>query len=309
MSKKVLVVYFTQSGQMEEIIDHFTAPLYAVTGMDVEIEKVRIHPQHPFPFPWKTTALFFDAMPHSVDGVPEPLEPFHFKHSNYDLIIIGCQPWFLSPNIPINTLLLHPQFKAVANNTPVITISGCRNMWINAQEKVKKRLKETGANLVGNIALVDKHDNYTSLVTILYWMLTGKRDRKWGIFPKPGVAEKDIVNSVIFGETVKRYLVNNTAWAGLQDELVAQKAVDIKYYLMFIERKAGKIFKIWSAIIAKKKNKAPWLVAFKYYILVALFFAAPIILTVDAILFRPFLGKRIRRQKAYYAGVDYRERP
>lgn len=300
MSKKILVVYFTQSGQMEEILHHFTSPLQNIPG--VSVEHVRIHPQKKFPFPW-TTRVFFEAMPHSVDGIPEPLDTFSFKESAYDLIIVGYQPWFLSPSIPVNSLLMHDAFKAVAKDTPVITISGCRNMWINAQEKIKIRLKEAGAKLVGNVALVDKHDNYSSLVTIFYWMLTGKKDRKWGIFPRPGVSDEDIANSAIFGETVKDHLLKNE-WSTLQPKLVAQKAVDIRYYLMFIERKAGKIFKIWSGIIAKKKNKGPWLVAFKYYILIALFVAAPIILLVDAIFFKPFLSKRIKKQKEYYAGID-----
>jgi hypothetical protein len=35
-----------------------------------------------------------------------------------------------------------------------------------------------------------------------------------------------------------------------------------------------------------KRKKDAWLVAFKYYLLIALFIAAPIILTVDAILFK-----------------------
>lgn len=299
MNRKVLVVYFTQSGQMEDILHHFISPLQKQPG--IQLEMVRIYPEKKFPFPW-TTRTFFEAMPHSVDGIPEPLEAFSFKENRYDLIIIGYQPWFLSPSIPINSLLMHDAFKAVAKDTPVITISGCRNMWINAQEKIKVRLKEANARLAGNIALVDRHDNYSSLVTIFYWMLTGKKDRKWGIFPRPGVSDEDIANSAIFGETVKDHLLTNE-WDTLQEELVAQKAVDIRYYLMFIERKAGKIFKIWSGIIAKKKNKGPWLVAFKYYILIALFVAAPVILLVDALFFRPFLGKRIQKQKAYYAGT------
>ncbi len=76
-----------------------------------------------------------------------------------------------------------------------------------------------------------------------------------GYFPRPGVSDEDIANSAIFGETVKNHLLKNE-WNSLQQDLVAQKAVDIRYYLMFIERKAGKIFKIWSGIIAKKRTKA-----------------------------------------------------
>ncbi|WP_152267474.1 hypothetical protein [Agriterribacter humi] len=299
MSKKILAVYFTQSGQLGDIIDHFTKPLESFP--DTVVEKVRIYPAKPFPFPW-TSPLFFNAMPESVDGVPTALEPFTFKEAQYDLIILGYQPWFLSPSIPAGSLLRHLSFKAVLNNTPVVTISGCRNMWINAQEKVKNLLKEAGANLVGNIALVDRHNNYTSLVTILYWMLTGKKDRKWGLFPKPGVSDEDIVNSAIFGETVKMHLQKNE-WSGLQTRLQEQHAVNVRYSLMFIERKAGRIFTIWSKIINKSKKRSALLVAFKYYLLIALCIAAPIILLVDAIFFKPFLGKRIKKQKEYYAGV------
>ena len=47
MTKKVLAVYFTQSGQLEDIIDRFTAPL---TGdNNVVIEKLRIYPEKDFP--------------------------------------------------------------------------------------------------------------------------------------------------------------------------------------------------------------------------------------------------------------------
>ena len=74
--------------------------------------------------------------------------------------------------------------------------------------------------------------------------------------------------------------------------------------MMFIESKASKIFAIWANIIAKKKKKTAWLVAFKYYLLIALFIAAPIILTVDFIFFKPFLSGRIKKQKEQYSGIN-----
>jgi hypothetical protein len=299
MSKKVLAVYFTQSGQLGEIIDNLTKSLIAP---GVSVEKVQVSPVKKFPFPW-TTDTFFEAMPESVQCTPAELEPFQPRESKYDLIILGIQPWFLSPSIPMSSFIQHPSFKAIAAGTPVITISGCRNMWINAQEKIKRLLKQTGAELVGNIALVDKHNNYASLVTIFYWMLTGRKDRKWGIFPRPGVSDEDIAGATVFGDTIKEHLFKED-WVNLQPHLVEQKAVEVKYHLMFIERKAGKIFKIWANIITKKKKRSGWLVAFKYYLLIALCVAAPLILLVDAILFKPFLSKRIARQKKYYSGVE-----
>ena len=79
---------------------------------------------------------------------------------------------------------------------------------MKAQERVKNMLHSYGAKLVGNIALVDKNSNLVSGVTILYWMMTGKKDSMWGIFPKPGVADEDIASMKLYGNTVLQYLNN-----------------------------------------------------------------------------------------------------
>jgi len=298
MNKKILVIYYTQSGQLGEIIDNFTAPL-AVDGNSVE--KIRVQPAQPYPFPW-TGKSFFAQMPDCVLHVPTQLQPFRLQQTSYDLVILGYQAWFLSPCIPVNSILQDPAVQAVVKGTPVVTITGARNMWISAMEDIKKILKKTGANLAGNIALVDRHHNFISFVTILYWMFTGKKDRYLNVFPKPGVAEEDIQHTAVFGNIVQQHLQSGT-WDCLQAELVKQKAVVIKYRLMFIESKAKRIFGLWAGFIAKRKKRTPWLVAFKYYLLIALFIAAPIILTVDAIFFKPFLSARIKRQKQYYSDV------
>jgi hypothetical protein len=299
MSKKVLAIFYTQSGQLEEIIDNLTGPLIE-SGHSVE--KLRIRPQEEYPFPW-TGERFFSVMPDCVLGVPTVLTPFQPKENRYDLVIFGYQAWFLSPSIPSNSILAHPGFRNILKDTPVVTITGARNMWISAMERIKKSLRDTGATLVGNIALVDRHPNPVSFVTIFHWMFKGRKDRYLNIFPKPGVSDADITHTKLFGSTIQQHL-DKGEWSGLQASLVEQDAVRIKYNLMFIESKASRIFALWAAFIVKRKKRTPWLVVFKYYLLIALFIAAPIILTVDAIFFKPFLSGRIKRQKQYYLDVN-----
>ncbi len=299
MGKKILVIYYTQSGQLEDILNCFTAPLVEAGNT---VEKIRVHVAKDYPFPW-TGKSFFAVMPDCVLGVPTELPNFHLKESRYDLIILGYQAWFLSPSIPSNSILSHPSVKMVLKDTPVITITGARNMWISAMERIKKNLKESGARLVGSIALVDKHHNFISFITIFYWMFKGKKGRWLNLFPKPGVSDADISNTSVFGATVQKYLSQGN-WDGLQDELIHQKAIEVKYNLMFIESKASRIFAIWANIIVKRKKRDAWLVAFKYYLLIALFIAAPVILTVDAIFFKPFLSGRIKKQKQQYSGIN-----
>lgn len=299
MSKKILVIYFSQSGQLGDIIHSLTSPLIEAGNT---VETIRVQPFKAYPFPWSGKS-FFAVMPDCVLGVPTELQPIQLKETAYDLIVFGYQAWFLSPSIPSNSILNHPSVKAVLKNTPVVTITGARNMWISAMERIRKMLKESEAKHVGNIVLVDKHVNFISFVTILYWMFTGKRDRYLNIFPKPGVSDADIDNCKVFGSGVEKYLVKGN-YDGMQDELVEQKAVVVKYNLMFIESKAKRIFALWANFIVKRKKRTAWLVAFKYYLIIALFIAAPVILTVDAIFFKPFLSGRIRRQKQYYSGVN-----
>jgi hypothetical protein len=299
MDKKVLAIYYTQSGQMGEIINSFTNPIVEAGAM---VERVLIKPVADYAFPW-TGNRFFSVMPDCVLSVPTALEPIGLKEKSYDLIILGYQPWFLSPSIPSNSLLNHSDFQAVLKGTLVITISAGRNMWLNAYDRIRQSLKDAGANLVGNIALVDKHPNPISFITIFYWMIKGKKERYLNIFPKPGVSDADIRNTAVFGSIVARHLEMNK-WKDLQEELLDQKAVVVKYPLMFIEGKAKFIFAAWAKFIAKRKNKAPWLSAFKYYLFVALFLGAPVLLTLDAIFVKPFSAKRIKAKKQNYLQVN-----
>lgn len=299
MPKKVLAIYYSQSGQMEEIIGSFLA---SFAGLDVCVEKVRIRPVTDYPFPW-TGERFYSVMPDCVLGVPQELTPFTLKESAYDLVILGYQAWFLHPSIPCISLFQHPEFKGIIKDTPVITITGARNMWLNAFDGVKKSLSENGARLVGNIALVDKHPNVVSFVTIFHWLLKGKKDRYLHIFPTPGVAEADIAHAKVFGTIVLPYL-NTGKWEGMQEELVRHKAVELKYPLLLLESKAVPTYTVWANFILKKKNRTAWLTVFKYYLLVALFIGAPILLIIDAIFIKPFSTNRIRTKKQYYLALN-----
>jgi hypothetical protein len=298
MEKKILAIYYSQTGQQAAIMEKLLAPMN-VPG--ITVETVRFEMKTGFDFPW-TSARFFEAMPESVMGTPAEIQPLRLKERKYDLVIIGYQPWFLSPSIPANSLLKNPEFREVLRDTPVVTVIGARNMWLNAQEKMKALIAGAGAKLVGNIAEVDHHANPVSAVTILYWMFSGKKDRMWGIFPEPGVKPEDIDKGAVYGGLIRDALIKGEL-EGLQPALIGAGAVIPKPSLMFVEHRAGKIFPIWANLVVRKKNRSAWLVVFKYYLIFALFILAPILLTIYTIFFRPFLGASIARRKAYFAGV------
>lgn len=299
--KKVLTIHYSQSGQLTEIVQNLSSEL-----KDVDCEHVIIKPKSKFPFPWKTD-IFFDIMPDCVLEKPRELEPFELRSEKYDLIIFAYQPWFLSPSIPATSLLKDEKFQSILKDTPIVTLIGSRNMWLNAQESVKQMLKEADGKLVGNIALEDKVSNLISVITILHWMLTGKKTKKWGIFPKPGVSDEDIQNVSHFGKLLNDHFHSNQLYS-FQDSVIKKKGVSVKTSILFIEGKAKKIFRIWASLIEKKTangaRRTFWVNAFKYYLLFVLFIVSPILLTFYFIFIFPFTFSSVIKKKRYFMGID-----
>jgi hypothetical protein len=300
MSKNILIVYYSQSGQLKNIVDNFTLPFIENV---VNVEFFEIKPINDFPFPW-TGKQFFDAMPESVMGIPVEIQEPVFKSEDYDLIIFAYQPWYLSPSIPAISMLKNEKFKKILKNTPVITLIGSRNMWVMAQDEIKILLKLAGAKLVGNIVLRDRHQNLVSAITVQYWMFTGKRDKWLGFFPKPGITENDICSAKSIGSLVLESFLKND-FEELQNSLVKTKAVEIHSDLLFIESRGHMMFEIWAKAILKKKNRALWINFFKYYLIIVLFVLSPFLLLIYILFFKPFLLNRIKKQKEFYFSVKY----
>lgn len=298
MAKNILVVYYSQTGQLGEVLQNFLQPLKATHVVEV----IQIETKEEFGFPWDTKS-FFSAMPPAVLEQEIPLKDFSPKLSRYDLVVIGYQPWFLSPSIPATSFLKHSNFRNVIANTPVITVIGARNMWINAQEMVKKQLEESKAKLVGNIALIDKSNNLASAVSIVNWLIYGNKSSLWGIFPKPGISDEDIAGMKGFGEMTVSYITKGD-WNGYQHEVVANDGASVRTNILFIEGRAPKLFKLWAKLIDRKQNKTFWISAFKYYLFIALFLISPIVLLVYNIFIVPFTKRSIQRKKAYYLGLN-----
>jgi len=269
--KRILVVYYTQSGQLKEIIDSVLSPLTEVT-----IDFLPIDTAEPFPFPW-TDEAFFGAFPESYLQIPQPLKPFHLAHTDYDLVILGYQVWYLSPSIPFNSFLQSEAGKQLLQGKPVITISGTRNMWVMAHQKVKKLLTECGAHLVGNVALTDRHHNHISVITIVQWLFSGDKNKRYlGVFPKAGVADKYIQGASVYGTLIAPHLQTGD-YTGLQQEIVSHGGVHYKRFLLSAEKKGNRLFGIWAKMIYGSKKRKFLLKCFRIYLYIAIWVLMPIV--------------------------------
>lgn len=300
--KNVLVIYYSQSGQLESIARNIAKPLLNSNEINVLFHEIKL--EKPFPFPWNNDA-FFGAFPETFLQIPTALKPVseEIMNTKFDLILLNYQVWYLTPSIPTNSFLKSPEAKILLNNTPVVTINGSRNMWVMAQEKVKALLKQNNAFLKGNIALVDRVGNLISVITIVEWMFSGVKKKYLGIFPLPGVSDKDISESSKFGEVILSSLIENDL-DHLQQKLIDIDAVKVSSYLVTVDRTANKIFAKWSNfIINKGESRKIWTKVFKVYLLLAIWLISPIVYILHLITY-PLRVQKIRKELAYYKGVN-----
>ncbi len=298
--KKILVVYFSQTGQLTEIVKSVLSPVEK--SQDVSLVFQELRPKRKFPFPW-TSQQFCDVFPESFQEIPCELEPFSFDpDDDFDLIVLAYTVWYMSPSIPVATFLQSPEAQKVIKNRPVVTIIGCRNMWLLAQEKVKTRIYDMGGRIAGNIVLMDKALNLIGIVTIAYWMFTGKKDRCLKIFPRPGVSGTDIKEAKRFGHIILKELSKDKIDMD-QTVLNEHGAICVLPSYIIFEKRIQKIFKIWSNFILQKggpgdPNRRFRVRLFFYYLLLAIFLIAPLATLVS------FIARIVSRKKIK-AAVEY----
>lgn len=301
MPKNILVLYYSQTGQLNEIVRNIAQPFeelkdsYTVTYYEIKMEE-------DFPFPWPSD-VFYDTFPETYRQIPRAIipPPEEVLNQKFDLILFGYQVWFLTPSIPIISFLKSIYAKQIMSDTQVITVSATRNMWMLSQEKLKVHLQRLQANLVGNIALVDRHDNYTSVITILNWMQTGNKEQKKP-FPKAGVSDTEIENADKYGTIIEKYVSQNN-YNGLQNELVKNGAVEVRPFLIKVETVGNKLFTLFSGIILKKPEKRKfWVGVYKFYLMAAIWVISPVVLIIYNLTTPIFWWKR-KKQIQYYQGL------
>lgn len=301
--KRVLVVSYSQTGQLTSVVRSVAAPLLGRPGIEVTFEM--LEPVVPYAFPWPFLE-FFDTFPETVHARPRPLRPLRAdKNASFDLIILAYQVWFLSPSQPIEAFLQGPEARAWLRDKPVITLIACRNMWLMAQETMKRRLSALGAHLIDNIVLTDRAPSAATFISTPLWMLTGRRGPfLGGVVPAAGIDPGDVADASRFGRAIAAGLPSLDA-AHLRPLLAGLGAVRINERLIGSETIGYRSFRIWGRLLMRlgPPRSVPRRLVLCLYVV----FLAAMILTVapiSALLKRaasPWTRERTARQRAYFA--------
>lgn len=301
--KRVLVVYFSQSGQLTNIVNSICEPLRASAGIEVTMAELK--PITPYPFPWPFWK-FFNIFPDAMYDDPDPIEPLSLANdSNYDLIILGFQVWFLSPSMPMAAFLKSEQAKLLLAGKPVITVLCCRNMWLSAQERVKQRLQEIGARLIDHVALVDRSPNAATLVSTPMWLLTGKRGPfLGGLIPVAGLTQTEIAATARFGNAIAAQLPKRDV-ADSSSMLKGLGAVKIDVSLIAHEKLTGRSLQMWGALLRRCGDRQSALRKFVLgiyvvFLVVLLLTLMPVVLVIKRLL-APLVRARVEARREYFA--------
>jgi len=297
--KRVLVLYYSQSGQLKNMVDSVTKPLRE--SDEVVVDYREITPKEPYPYPWPFYP-FFDAFPEAIYMNGCEITPLDDLSDHYDLIILGYTVWFLAPSIPVTGFMKSEQAKRLFRDKPVVTLIACRDMWVMAQEKMKTLISDLGATLIDNVVLTDQGGPIYAFATTPRWLLTGKKDAFW-FFPPAGVSETDMQASMRFGERLLEGLRNDEEKAK-KPLLRNMGAVTVNGKLVGSEKIATRSFMIWGKLIQKAGK--PGSSARKVVITVYAVFLAILVLTVVPLnilvrkLIYPFRKSAIEKSVAYY---------
>lgn len=299
--RQVLVVQFSQTGQLERLAASVCAPL--VADGNIQVDTLNIVPSQPYAFPWRFFR-FFGVFPETVHMVPEALESLAVDpNKRYDLIILCYQVWFLSPSRPISSFLATDEAAKLFKDTPVMTLIGCRNMWLMAQEKVKARLQALGARLIDNVALTDECGTAASFLATPLWMFTGKQ-KTWSWVPKAGISDAEIAAAQRFGKAIVQRL-NADQTALTEPMLRGLGAVRVDEKLIASEKVGSRSFYLWGKLMRllgdqNSVSRRIGLIVYVAFLLTLIVTVVPITALLRRLL-RPLLKTKTQREKDYFS--------
>ena len=301
--KRILVVYYSQTGQLGDIIDAMAAPLRASPQCSVTV--VRLKPKQPYAFPWSFWG-FFNTFPECIYDDPDPIEPLPLADdAEYDLIILGYQVWFISPSLPTTAFLHSEQAQRLLRGKPVVTVIGCRNMWLMAQERVKAHLQKLGAHLIDNVALTERTHGAKSVVTTPWWLLSGnKGPYLGGLLPRAGIWPSDIEAAARFGNSIADEFPQREP-GDTRPMLWGMGAVVIHPGLISSEQIVQRSFRLWGKLLRAcgkpvSSLRRMVLVLYVVFLVAMLLTVVPVVFVLKTLL-SPLMRQHIAAQRQYFA--------
>ncbi|MCG5529925.1 dialkylresorcinol condensing enzyme [Halorhodospira halochloris] len=298
---RVLAVSFSQTGQLDSVLETILKPLEKDDS--IKVDRLHIQPKSDYPFPWPLMR-FLDEFPEAVQMVPPEIEePTIDPDASYDLIILGYTVWFLSPSPPITAFLKSKKGIETLKDKPVVTVVACRNMWLSAQQSIKKMINGIGARLIDHAAFVDSGSPIATFITTPRRMLTGRKEGFMGL-PPAGIDPDDIKRRGTRIGRALRHALHSSMIGSNQTVLHGLQAVNVDTQLIVSERIGRRSFNVWSKILRKAGvqggHMRQWvLVIYLIFLLIMIVTVVPLSLLIRR-LAQPLTSTHLNKLKEQY---------
>lgn len=239
--KNAVVVYYSQTGQLKQILYNFIKPWrekYNIDFIEITCE------EYTFPLSWHH---FFDTFPESVLKIPCEIT-YQIKKKDYDLVILGFQPWFVHTSIPFYSFMIANDTAELINNREVVLVMDSRNSWRNCLKEVEEQVQKYNGSIRGKYVFRDTAKNIPSLISLFIWLFTGKKKQFNKKLPMPGI-DPHIMNKA---STYGRLALNSLDDSKTKYVLVPH--VGEEFTSIGYERYAIDKYKKW-AVFVRSNNK------------------------------------------------------
>lgn len=207
----VLALYSSLTQQTERIMLEVTGALQT-GGHQVTLEKLELEDPYPLPLPAPMLGKLLEQSLRSRWPTP-PLKPLRGPlPSAPDLILLGYQPWFMTPAVPMHAFLKGEQ-GAVIQGRPVIGLLTCRALYDRASGLFREWVEARGGELVEQRVWCDQSPDPGNFASLGYMLKNGKEpdgSLLKRLIPPYGPGEVGFARARQYGESLSARLHTGT---------------------------------------------------------------------------------------------------
>lgn len=257
--KRVLLVCYSQTGQLRRCADTFVEPMRRAGA---EVDVVVPQPKQPYPWPWGF-GKFVDAFPECVKGKAPEMDAATLAapQKKYDLVVIAYQVWYLAPALPI-VGWLESEAANVLNGTPVVALCACRNMWQRAFVALKRLVSSKGGRIIDHVVREDSGPAWATFWSTPRWVMTGDKVGATKLLPVAGVSDADIATLSQPGGKVAEALISSKLEASVLNGSEAR----VNRVFVIPELIARFFFGHWASVIGSAGPPGRWLLARLFFV-------------------------------------------
>lgn len=261
--KRILVLFYSQTGQLKEILKKVFSKLASDNHIDyLEIKA----PQITFPLNWQS---MFDLFPESVLQIPCEIAYDMPDNNQYDAVVLGFQTWFLNLSLPMLAFTQTEDFIKLVENRNVYLLMDCRNSWRNSMNYMERKVISLGGYIKGKYVFGSVGGNFIGSISILHWFFTG--NKKMCFFPEPGVPQTVIDQCSEYG----KYLFSSKN----ENQVVKYPINSTHFMPLGIENYALDKFRKWAIYITSdSRYRKRRLVYFRTWLISTIIVISPLVI-------------------------------